>query len=109
VVKKHDKCHYFSGKNAAPRSIGGMKKPKKTLKKRTTLKEDFGKLLLDIGRLVNGSLVLGILLRGEIPDDILLTVGVAIVAVLYALGLFLGKREIKTEKPEIYRRKRRKR
>ena len=78
-------------------------------RKRTTLKEDFGKLLLDVGRLVNGSLVLGILLREDIPDDILLIVGVAVAAVLYALGLFLGKREIKTEKPDVYRRKRRKR
>jgi hypothetical protein len=86
-----------------------MKKPKKTLKKRTTLKEDFGKLLLDIGRLVTGSIVLGILLRGGIPDDILLIAGIAVAAVLYALGLFLGKREIKTEKPDVYRRKRRKR
>jgi NhaP-type Na+/H+ or K+/H+ antiporter len=48
-------------------------------------------------------------LRGGIPDDILLTVGVAVAVVLYAQGLNLGKREIKTEKPEIYRRKRRKR
>ena len=65
--------------------------------------------MLDIGRLVNGSLVLGILLREDISDDILLVAGIAVAAVLYALGLFLGKREIKTEKPEIYHRKRRKR
>jgi len=48
-------------------------------------------------------------LRGGIPDDILLIAGIAVAAVLYALGLNLGKREIKTEKPEVYRRKRRKR
>ena len=94
-----------------------MKKLKKSPKKlvsstkltRTTIKEDAGKLLLDIGKLVTGSIVLGILLRGEIPDDILLIAGVAVAAVLYLVGLFLGKREIKMEKPEIYRRKRRKR
>jgi hypothetical protein len=48
-------------------------------------------------------------LREDIPNDILLAAGIALAAVLYLLGLFLGKREIKTEKPEIYRRKRRKR
>ena len=82
-----------------------MKKPRK----RTTISEDVGKLLLDIGRLVNGSIVLGILLRGDIPDDILLKAGIAAVVVLYLLGLILGIRRIKTEKPEIYRRKRGKR
>ena len=102
--------HLLSGKNAPSRSIGGMKKLKKSPKEltRTTIREDVGKLLLDIGRLVNGSIVLGILLRGDIPDDILLTAGIAVSAVLYLLGLILGARKIKTEKPEIYRRKRRK-
>jgi len=87
-----------------------MKKQKKRRQRwATTFREDVGKLLLDIGRLVNGSIVLGILLRGNIPDDILFKAGVALVAVLYLLGLFLGTKRIKTEKPEIYRRKRRKR
>jgi len=87
-----------------------MKKIKKRRQRwATTLREDFGKLLLDIGRLVNSSIVLGILLRGDIPDDILLKAGVALVVVLYILDLFLGIKKIKTEKPEIYRRKRRKR
>ena len=86
-----------------------MKKQKKALKKRTTFKEDAGKLLVDIGRLVNGSIVLGILLREDIPNDILLTAGIALAAVLYLVGLNLGKREIKMEKPENYCRKRRKR
>jgi hypothetical protein len=87
-----------------------MKKPKKRRQRwATTFREDFGKLLLDIGKLVNGSIVLGILLRGEIPDDILLIAGVAVAAVLYLVGLILGTRKIKMEKPEMYRRKRRKR
>jgi hypothetical protein len=34
-------------------------------------KEDGRKLLLDIGRMVNGSIVLGILLHGDLPDDTL--------------------------------------
>ena len=63
-----------------------MKKPRKRRQYPlvTTLKEDVGKLLLDVGRLVTGSIVLGILLRGEIPDDILLTAGIAVAAVLFS-------------------------
>jgi hypothetical protein len=107
--EKYDSCNKNKGKNTGWGSVWGMKKQRKTLKKRTTVKEDFGKLLLDVGRLVTGSIVLGILLRGDIPDDILLIAGVAVAVVLYLVGLNLGKREIKAEKPEVYRRKRRKR
>ena len=89
-----------TGKTVSPRSIGvedaikkQKKPPMKTPKKRTTLKEDFGKLLLDIGRLITGSIVLGILLRGEIPDDILLTVGIAFVIVLFICGIILGAKK----------------
>ena len=51
---RNDICHFFSGKNAWPRSILGMKKIKKRRQPRlaTTLKEDAGKLLLDFGKLV---------------------------------------------------------
>jgi hypothetical protein len=103
--------HEKTGKTASPCSIGAedaMKIKKRRQRWATTFREDLGKLLLDIGRLVNGSIVLGILLRGDIPDDILFKAGVALVVVLYLLGLILGTKKIKTEKPEIYRRKRRK-
>jgi len=66
-----------------------MKKPRK----QTTLREDIGKLLLDVGKLVFGSIFLGGILRGEVPHVILSISGFAIAAVLCILGLFLGTRE----------------
>jgi hypothetical protein len=47
---------------------------KKKAKKETTLKQDAGKLLLDIGKLVFGSIFLGGVLRGEIPQSVLLII-----------------------------------
>ena len=54
-----------------------MKKPKKPPKKlaRTTLREDIGKLLFEIGRIALGGIVIVVLLRGELSDDILLRGG----------------------------------
>jgi hypothetical protein len=50
---------------------GYMKKPKS----QTTIKEDSGKLLQDIGKLIFGSMFLGGVLRGELPQNILIIVG----------------------------------
>ena len=67
-----------------------MKKPRK----RTTLKEDMGKFLLDFGKLVFAGIVFGSIMRSEIPQDALLTIGVALATVSCIGGLILGKREI---------------
>jgi hypothetical protein len=76
----------------------GMKTPKKTPKKlaRTTLKEDTGKLLLDLGKLVFGSICLGSILRGEIPQAILGISGFAAAIALFIIGLHFVKKEKKT-------------
>ena len=68
-----------------------MKKPRK----RTTFKEDAGKLLLDIGKLVFGGIFLGGILRGEIPQALLVLGGIAVALVLFAIGLFMGKKDKK--------------
>ena len=81
-----------------------MKKPGK----RTTLKEDVGKSLLDAGKLIFGSIVIGCILRYEIPRDILFAGGIAAAIVFHIAGIVLGIREIKTDKTAIRRRKRRK-
>jgi len=39
----------------------------KKQKEQTTIKEDAGKLLQDIGKLIFGSMFLGGVLRGELP------------------------------------------
>jgi hypothetical protein len=81
----------------------------KKIKKRTTLKEDIGKLLFEVGRIALGSMVIGILLRGGIADDILLIAGIAVVVVCFIMSIILGLREIKTDKTPFHRRKRSKR
>ena len=82
-----------------------MKKPRK----RTTLKEDTAKYLLDVSKLVLGSVVIGSILRYNIPQEILLTSGIAAAILFFIAGLILGIREIKTGKPEKPPHKRRKR
>ena len=89
-----------------------MKKPKK----RTTLKEDAGKYLLDMSKLIFGSIVISEILRRQIrwidediSHDILLIVGIATAIIAFIIGLNMGKREIKTERTRFRQRKRNKR
>jgi glucose uptake protein GlcU len=74
-----------------------MKKTKKSPKKlaKTTIKEDTGKLLLDLGKLVFGSFFLGSILRGEIPHVMLVIVGFAMAIVLFIVGIRLVAKEKK--------------
>jgi len=65
------------------------------MKKLTSIKEDTGKLLLDLGKLVFGGIFLGGILRGEIPHAILVIGGFAVATVFCIVGLFLGTREKK--------------
>ena len=66
-----------------------MKKPKK----QTTIKEDAGKLLLDLGKLVFGSIFLGGVLRGEIPQTILLIGGFTGASIFCIIGLLFVAKE----------------
>jgi len=60
-----------------------MRKPKN----QTTFKEDSGKLLLDLGKLVFGSIFLGGVLRGEIPQTILVIGGFGVATLFCIIGL----------------------
>jgi len=71
-----------------------MKKPKK----RTTFREDVGKLLLDVGKLVFGSVFLGSILRGGVPHAILAVIGFSAAVTLCIIGLLLGIKEKDGEK-----------
>ena len=72
-----------------------MKKPKK-LPKRTTMKENAGKLLLDLGKLIFGSMFLGGVLRGEVPQLLLVIAGFSGAAICCIAGLFLSVKEKNT-------------
>ena len=65
----------------------------KKRKKQTIRREDAGKILLDLGKLVFGGIFIGGVLRGEIPHDILITGGLALAVVLLIAGFFLGVKE----------------
>jgi len=68
-----------------------MKKPRK----QTTIKEDTGKLLLDIGKLVFGSIFLGGVLRGEVPQSLLVIGGFSAATILCIIGLLWVSKEKK--------------
>ena len=70
-----------------------MKKPKK----RTSLKEDAGKLLLDFGKLVFGGVIIGGILRSDIPHDMLIIGGVVALVVLCIVGLIMVIKEKNVE------------
>ena len=65
------------------------------MKKQTTIKADTGKLLLDLGKLVFGSIFLGGVLRGQIPDKLLVLGGFTVATIFCIIGLFLGIKEEK--------------
>ena len=67
----------------------------KKQKKQTTFKEDSGKLLLDLGKLVFGSIFLGGVLRGEIPHAVLVIGGFAVATIFCIIGLLWVTKEKK--------------
>ena len=78
-----------------------MKKPKR----KTTLKEDIGKLLFEVGRLAIGGIVINEILRRQVmwvdndrSHDILFIIGCSVGLVSFLLSLILGIKEIKTDK-----------
>ena len=73
-----------------------MKKPRK----RTTFKENIGKYLLDVSKLILTSIVLSGILRREIPQDLLLTIGIGAVIVVFIVGIVLVTKEIKNGETE---------
>jgi hypothetical protein len=72
----------------------------KKLKKKTTLKENIGKYLLDVSKLILTSIVLSSILRRELPQDFLLTIGVGMAIVTFIVGVSLAIKEIKNGEAE---------
>jgi hypothetical protein len=66
-----------------------MKKEKKP----TTMKENAGKVLIDMGKLLFGSFVLGGVLRGEVPQYLILLAGLLGSGILIGIGLLWTAKE----------------
>jgi uncharacterized membrane protein YraQ (UPF0718 family) len=73
-----------------------MKKEKKP-KKQTTFRENLGKLALDLGKLVFGGMFIAGILRGALPQTIIIFTGLALAFAGFAFGLLLTTKEQKTE------------
>ena len=69
----------------------------KKARKRTSLKKDAGKLLLDLGKLMFGGIFIGGILRGDFSHISLIAGGFMIGIIFCVIGLFLVKEEEKTE------------
>jgi uncharacterized membrane protein YraQ (UPF0718 family) len=69
-----------------------MEKEKKT-RKDTTLKENMGKLLLDLGKLVVGGIIIGGILRGAIPQVMLIASGSTVAIIFFIFGLLWTTKE----------------
>jgi hypothetical protein len=67
-----------------------MKKPK--------IMENIGKSLLDIAKLTFASFILGGILRGELPQSILILTGVVVSAVCFILGILWTSEKPKKSK-----------
>ncbi|GBU29087.1 hypothetical protein R84B8_02651 [Treponema sp. R8-4-B8] len=75
--------------------MGKEKKPRKE----TTMKENMGKLLLDLGKLVVGGIIIGGILRGAIPQIILIACGSVVAIIFFIFGLLWTEKD-KKEKEE---------
>jgi hypothetical protein len=71
-----------------------MKNPKK----QTDFREDVGKLLLDLGKLVFGGIILGGILRGGVSHIILIASGSIVAVILFILGLHWTTKKKKENK-----------
>jgi len=76
--------------------MGKEKKPRKE----TTMKENMGKLLLDLGKLVVGGIIIGGILRGAIPQVILIASGSAAAIICFIFGLLWTVKEMKENKEQ---------
>jgi uncharacterized membrane protein (Fun14 family) len=74
--------------------MGKEKKPGKE----TTMEENAVKLLLDLGKLVVGGIIIGWILRGAIPQVMLITSGSVAALGLFILGLLWTMKEKKEDK-----------
>jgi len=64
-----------------------MENDAQKLKGRASLRENLGKLLVDLGKLIFGAMFLGGILQGELPQAIIMTSGFIAAVFTCAVGL----------------------
>jgi hypothetical protein len=74
---------------------GLAKKVEKKPKRKTDLRENVGKVFVNIGQMVFGTLFLGGVLRGEVPQYLMVLSGMAGAVPFITAGLLLSAREKK--------------
>jgi len=62
------------------------------------IKENIGKTLLDVAKLTFASFILGGILRGELPQYILILTGIVVSAVCFTLGILWTSKSLKKGK-----------
>ena len=66
---------------------------KKLIKPITDFWDNLGKLLLDLAKLTFASFILGGILKGELPQYVLIAAGYIVFVLLAAIGLILTSRK----------------
>jgi len=94
-IEKKCKRGIWLPKSHKKRYIINMGKEKKP-KKETTFKENLGKLMLDLGKLVFGGMFIAGILRGELPQTTIIISGLALAIIGFVLGLLWTTKDKKT-------------
>ena len=66
-----------------------MEKEKKTIQQNPEFAENLGKLLLDMAKFMFASFILGGILKGELPQYIVIAAGIIFFVLFAAAGLIL--------------------
>ena len=74
--------------------MGKEKKPKK----QTNLRENMGKLMLDLGKLVFAGMFIAGILQGELPQATIILSGLALAFVGFIFGIIWTTKEDNTDK-----------
>jgi hypothetical protein len=70
-----------------------MGREKKTIQPSSELRDNIGKLLLDMSKLTFASFILGGILKGELPQNILIAAGSIVFVIFAVIGLILTSRK----------------
>jgi len=75
-------------------------KPPRKAKKKTDIWENLGKVFMNFGQVIFGTLFLGSVLRGGVPQYIMMTAGFIGTTFFVTIGLLLSAKELKGEEEQ---------